>query len=215
MSFIDTLFSTRIAFALVAFVVISVLLELLARRLLDAVAEVEATHWILQQLLVPAARALSLVAFILLSYPALFGVTTAPPLGELLAAGSMRLTTLMNVIFVLSLLLPLVPVFNRWPALVLPIQGIAAAGLVFHWWAAAQPGVEIRLWPGPVVAISLVVWAVLTHEAARHLSPRLTEKLGRLLNREGLDRLLYRSVVMVLQAPVILIYTLSLGRQLG
>ncbi len=215
MSLIEALFSTKMILALGVFVVLSVLLELLAMRLLDAVVEIAGTHWIFQHLLIPAARALSLVAFILLSYPVLFGAVSAPPLGELLAAGSLRLTTLMNVIFLTSLLLPMVPVFSRWPALVLPIQGITAASLMFHWWATTQPGVEIQLWPGGYVFASLIGWAVLTHEAAKLLSHRLAKYLGTLLNRQGMDKLLYRSVIMILQVPVILIYTLSLGRQLG
>jgi hypothetical protein len=134
-------------------------------------------------------------------------------ISELLSAGDMRLTHLVNVVFVLSLLLPLIPIFSRWPALVLPIQGIAAATMVFRWWAATQPTIEIQFWPGWSAIASMLVLAFITHEFAKHFSHQMEKAVDTLLEREGSGKLIYRSVVMMMQVPVILMYTLSLGRQ--
>jgi len=214
MILLESLFHPQLLFALALFAVVSVLVEIAAYKLLNAIADVASSHWLMEHVIIPAARALALVSFILVAYPVLFGVESALPVGELLAADQLRLTNLVNVVFLLSLLLPLIPVFSRWPALVLPIQGIAAATLVFHWWADTQPQVEIHFWPGATTVLGLLVFAFVTHEIAKQLSHQLEKRVDGIIEREGSGRLIYRTVVMVMQVPVILLYTLSLGQQL-
>jgi hypothetical protein len=214
MTLLETLLHPQLLLALALFALISVVVEVLAYQLLSVVAEVAASGWLMQHVVVPAARALALVTFILVAYPVLYGVEIAPGMSVLLAAEQLRLSNLFNIIFLLSLLLPLIPVFSRWPALVLPIQGIAAASMVFRWWAATQPQVDIHFWPGWSTVFSLLVLAFITHEVAKHLAHHLEKKLDALIERQGSGRLIYRTVVMVLQVPVILLYTLSLGQQL-
>lgn len=215
MTLLETLVHPTLLAALGLFVVLSVLVELLGLRLLYAVAEIEATHWLFEHVLIPAARAMTLVLFILVAYPALFGLETAPPLGELLAVDRMRLTTLLNVVFLLTLLLPLLPGISRLPELVLPLQGITAATLLFRWLASSLPAREILYWPGMNTVLGLLLLAVVTHWLAKGLSHQLAQRLDRALDIEGSDRLIYRSVVMLMQMPVILLYTLSLGGQLS
>ncbi len=214
MTLLESLFHPQLVFSLFLFAVVSVVVEVAAYRLLDVISDVAPSHWLMERIIVPAARALALVSFILVAYPVLFGVVTAIPVSELLAAGRLRLTNLVNVAFLLSLLLPLIPVFNRWPAFVLPIQGIAAATMVFRWWAATQPQIDIHFWPEISTIISLLVLAFVTHEMAKQLSHLLEKKVDALIEHEGSERLIYRTVVMILQVPVILLYTLSLGQQL-
>ena len=214
MSLLESLFHPQLLLALALFALISVLVEVVAYQLLSALAEVAPSSWLMQHTVIPAARALALVTFILVAYPVLFGVESAPAVKELLAVERLRLSNLVNVIFLLSLLLPLIPVFSRWPALLLPIQGIAAATMVFRWWAATQPQVVIQFWPGWTTVLSLLALAFITHEIAKQLSHHLEKKLDAIIDRQGSGRLIYRTVVMVLQVPVILLYTLSLGQQL-
>jgi len=214
MTLLESLFHPQLLFALALFAVVSVLVEIAAYKLLNAIADVAPSHWLMEHVIIPAARALALVSFILVAYPVLFGVASALPVSELLAAGQLRLTNLVNVVFLLSLLLPLIPVFSRWPAFVLPIQGIAAATLVFHWWADTQPQVEIHFWPGATTVLGLLVFAFVTHEIAKQLTHQLEKRVDGIIEREGSGRLIYRTVVMVMQVPVILLYTLSLGQQL-
>ena len=214
MSLLESLFHPQLLLALALFAIISVLVEVVAYQLLSAVAEVAPSSWIMEHTIIPAARALALVTFILVAYPVLFGVESAPAVKELLAVERLRLSNLVNVIFLLSLLLPLIPVFSRWPALLLPIQGIAAATMVFRWWAATQPQVDIHFWPGWSTVLSLFVLAFITHEIAKQLSHHLEKKVDAIIDRHGSGRLIYRTVVMMLQVPVILLYTLSLGQQL-
>lgn len=214
MHLLESLFHPQLLFALAIFAIISVVVEIAAYKLLIAVADVSATHWFMEHIIIPAARTLALVCFILVAYPVLFGVEAATPISELLAAGRLRLSNLVNVVFLLSLLLPLIPLFSRWPALVLPIQGIAAATMVFNWWADTHTQTQIYFWPGTGTVIGMLLLAFLTHEIALQLSHQLEKRIDAIIEREGSGRLIYRTVVMILQVPVILLYTLSLGQQL-
>lgn len=214
MTLLESLLHPQLLFALALFVIVSVLIEVAAYKLLLAIVDVAPSHWLIEHTVIPAARALALTSFILAAHPVLFGMESAPPVSELLAAGQLRLTSLVNVIFLLSLLLPLIPVFSRWPAFVLPIQGIAAATMVFYWWASTQPQAEIHFWPGTTTLLSLLVFAFVTHEIAKQLSHQLEKRIDAIIERKGSGQLIYRTVMMVMQMPVILIYTLSLGQQL-
>ena len=222
MSLLETLLHAEILLALTLFTTISIVVEISGYKFLTAAHEVEVTHWILKYILIPAARTLALASFILVAYPVLFGIEEAPIIIELLAAGHLRLTNLVNIIFLLSLVLPIIPIFSRWPALVLPIQGIIAATMVFNWlmewftekWMGSHAANDIQYWPGWPIVISLLVLALLTHEIAKWVSHRLENKVDKAIDRDGSGKLIYRSVIMIMQAPVILIYTLSLGQQL-
>ena len=103
MSAIEILLNGKIITAIILFTLFSIVVEILARKILNMLDEVSATEWIFEKIFIPLSRAIGLMIFILLSYPVLFGVTDAPPLSELLSAGSHRISTLMNILFVLPL----------------------------------------------------------------------------------------------------------------
>ncbi|HEC19046.1 MAG TPA: hypothetical protein ENI97_06840 [Gammaproteobacteria bacterium] len=214
MTLFESLFHPQLLFALAVFGLVSVLVEVVAYKVLLVVADVPPSHWLVAHTILPGARALALVCFILVAYPVLFGVESAPAIGTLLAGGQLRLTSLVNVVFLLSLLLPLVPLFSRWPAVVLPLQAIAASGMVFHWLADSHSITDIHYWPDHGTLLSLLFIAFITHALAKWLSLQLEKRIDRLIDRRGSEPLIYRSVVMLMQVPVILLYTLTLGRQL-
>lgn len=213
MTLLESLLHPEMLLALSLFAIVSVLVEIGGYKLLLTISEVSATSWLMTHTIIPAARALALVTFILVAYPVLFGVELALPISQLLSAGEMRLTNLVNIVFLLSLLLPMIPIFSRWPALVLPLQGIAAATMVFQWWATTQSSINIQFWPGWSAVTMMVVLAIITHEIAKQLSHYLEKKVDVILTRKGSGKLIYRTVVMIMQVPVILMYTLSLGKQ--
>lgn len=213
MSLIDALFSPRLLLAIGVFFIVSLLVDLGGRRLLDHLSVVPISHWLLTHGLFPAARSLALVAFILLAYPTLFGLEQAPPLSELLAARG-RVASLVNLSFLLSLLLPFVPLIGQIPALVLPLQGIAAASLLFHWWAASIPPQSIDFWPDWRITAALLLLAYAGHAAARGLAQAIARGQRARFDAGQVEELAYRSLLMALQAPVILLYTLVLGRQI-
>ena len=84
----------------------------------------------------PLMRAALIAAFVLIAYPALIGVRSAPPLAILLEDSSIGITGLLNMLFVLSVVLPIVVRPLRRPGLIVPIQGLVATAVVFSWFTA-------------------------------------------------------------------------------
>jgi hypothetical protein len=190
----------------------------LALALLGARIEARAGHpaipWVWQRLYLPMLRAGALALFVLLAYPALFGLPDAPPLAALLLGESGRLSRFVGAVFLVSLLVPLVPGVGA-PALALPLQGAAASALLFAWLAGAEGLAAPRYWPG---GAGLGLAAVLAYAAwwvARQVAARLDEAGLRRWNLADAGQVAFQALLLFLQVPAILAYSLGLGRQLG
>lgn len=209
------LFSPALLFALLLYTLLVIALEFLTARLQHAVHEVTVTAWLLEHVGLPWTRVIALLVFIFLAYPALFGLREAPSLADLLLSRDGRVSTLINTAFVLSLLLPLLPMAGNWKGIVLPLQAIAVSSLLFHWLTLNLGQADVHYWPGWGIALIIIVLAPTTQWLAQHGSHWLGAHIDRLSEREGFDTLLYEGLLMLLQVPAILLYTLTLGRQLN
>ncbi len=176
-------------------------------RLLPMVERVRVTHWILEYALLPLLRVAVLLIFLFAAYPALFGLKQAPPLADVVLADG-RMHKLLNLLFMLGLLLPLLPGVRRFPALVFPLHAVAGASLLASWLGDAT-GMQVRLLPGLEALGLFAVLALAGGWVAGKLvgSTRAYE--------EGWDEEFYTALVMFCQAPAILAYTWTLGRSLN
>lgn len=215
MSIIDIMLNGKVIFAILVFVLISVATEFAGQRILIVFEETPVSEYIFEKFLIPLARAVGLMIFILLSYPILFGITEAPPISQLLSTGSLRANTLMNVMFIVPLLFSLIPVIGSIPALILPVQGIAGASLVFSWMQGALKIENIQYVPDVITVLVIILLAIITHAAARWLSLQCSEFVNRTFNIDDGQKIAYRIVVVAAQMPVILVYTQGLGNQLS
>jgi hypothetical protein len=170
-------------------------------------------HWGWEHIGMPLLRAALMLIFILLAYPALYGLTQAPALHELLTREELRVNTLFNVLFVVTLLFPLIPVLGERDELVLPAQGIAASLLLFSWLAEALDA-RVHYWPGWTSVLVMLVLALATHWLAMTLAAAAGDHLDRKLNVEHAGELLARALVLFLQYPVIVVFCHGLGKQL-
>jgi hypothetical protein len=214
MSIIDILLNGNIIFATIVFVLIAITTEIIGRKVLILLQEVTFSEYLFEKIFIPLARAIGLMVFILLCYPVLFGLNEAPPLSQLLSAGSHRTSTLMNVLFIVPLLFSLIPVLGSLPALILPVQGIAGASLVFSWMQGALNIQDIQYLPSFVTVLFIILFAIITHAVARWLSFHLSENINRSFNIDDGQKIAYRIVIVAAQLPVIFIYTRGLGVQL-
>jgi len=172
------------------------------------------TDWLSEHVYLPLARAALILVFIAMAYPVLYGVTEAPPLPALLASGEHRLSHLINLLFLLSLLLPLLPVIGALPGLILPAQGITAAGLLFHW-LIGTTGQAADLFPGWPAAGMILLWIYAGHRLALAAADRLGAWGNTRFEMEDMEKAAYEFLILICQTPAILIYTLALGRQLN
>lgn len=199
------LLSAALVYGLAA--VVEAALEMRLRPRLERAA----LHWAWDHVLGPLARAALLVLFILAAYPALYGLADAPPLGTLLG-GAQRVGHLLNTVFLLSLLLPALPLISRLPALVLPLQACIACALLWVWMRQAQGLPAAGLWPGLPVAGLLLLYAGFSHWVAARAAAAAGDWLDRRFDVLGCEELLARTGLLWLQLPAILLYSLSLPR---
>jgi hypothetical protein len=215
MSFITALGSADVLVALAVLVgggIIELPLEYHFKRL---IAHHPFGDWIWDALGASLLRALVIVCFVLVAYPALFGLRDAPAIADLLAQGALRLTNLINVAFVLSLLLPLLPLFRRRVSLVLIAQGLVATAMVFGWYADWLGAVSIGPWPGLAPLVIVCGVAFLVHLIVLPIGQTLGQHLDGICGTQGFADIVPHAVALVAQGPTILIYGYALGQQLA
>ncbi len=171
-------------------------------------------QWPWDHIGMPLLRAALMMIFTLLAYPIIFGLNEAPSLIELHHGNEQRLNYLINILFLVTLFLPVMPVLGDWEELVLPIQAITACCLLFSWLVAELGISDIRYWPGLSVALYILILAFATHWMALALSHYLGEIIDEKFSVTDSGHLLSRALVLLMQSPAILIFSAALGRQL-
>ncbi|HWP94625.1 MAG TPA: hypothetical protein VNL72_02705 [Gammaproteobacteria bacterium] len=182
----------------------------IADWLLPRVAHVPLTAWLAEHVYLPMLRAAAMVAFLLVAYPSLFGIASAPALGTLFTGQGERLVQLVELVWLVALLLPLLPFAGRLTAAVLPLQAMAGAALLFSWLAEALGVTAVSYWPGGEALAGIAAVALAGHVGARLVATVATDDGN--LPLPG--HLLYEAVVMACQVPAVMIYARALGRQL-
>lgn len=213
MTLIDAIAQPRMLLACVVFGILNLLLAKREQLFLAHMTEHNITAWLAEHVYLPLARILSILMFIGLAYPTLFGLREAPDIHTLLTGGEHRVSHLINLGFLLSLLLPLMPVVGRLPSLVLPAQGLLAAAVLFNWLAQAR-GIEVSLWPGWLTLGLVLLWAMLGQRLAAWIAQQFGDHWNAHDASEDQTRVYYETIVLFFQIPAILLYTLSLGEQL-
>jgi len=213
MGIIESLFRGEIIFAFVCYLG----LIIVTLPLFEKIYQLLHYHFfqiIWDRIGIPLLRALLMVVFICIAYPSLFGIVEAPGLSTLLTSDELHFSHLINLVFITTLFFPLIPVIGRFNALILPAQGIAATALLFSWLGAALHADNISLFPNTKTVTTIILMAGFTWWLALKLSHSIGILLDKKFNREGFIDLTGRSLLLVLQTPVILIYSLYLGKQL-
>lgn len=162
----------------------------------------------------PLLQACLIVLFIIISYPVIYGVREAPGIIDLISQKELRLNNLINLIFILTLLFPLLPVIGEWRELIFPMQGIAACMMIFSWLAVYQDLESYSFWPGPEILIYCIVLALITHELAMKLAEVIGHKYDQAFNVTDSGELFAQCLILFMQSPVILLFSLGLGKQL-
>lgn len=169
--------------------------------LIDRLRVSPANDWLADHLYLPLLRLPALIGFVLASYPALYGLESAPALATLLDFDWFGRT--LNLLFILPLVLSLVPVAGRASSLVLPLQGVAVTALLFTPLAAALAVESPSYWPDEHAWIALLFFGVGGHLLGSTLARRLPQR------RFAVP--LHDAVILLCQAPAILAYGRALG----
>ena len=213
MSFFEILLSGDFIRAALAYSV-AALISLIGFAYVHNLLEDEWLQWPWDHFMMPLLRACLVLMFIAIAYPSIFGLVDAPPLAEVLARDDMRIHHLLNLVFVITLFFPLIPVVGDWHEFVLPLQGIAASMLLFNWLAREMHVMDVHYWPGIDSVLYMSMLASFTHVAAVWISDRAGALLDRRFELDGSGKLVSSVLVMIMQGPIIVLYCRGLGRQL-
>lgn len=209
MSLAQTLLQADVWFAFFLFIFAAILVMPLADY-----AETKLPSYLLrwqwEHVAMPLLRVLLLLLFITLSYPKLYGMESAAPLSTILSSESGHVSQLINVLFVLSVLLSLIPIVGEWQALTLPLQGVTAVALIFNW----MPGQQTPLacyWPDILTVLVLFALAWLGFRLAVLLGQTLGHWFDRQYHVIGSHEMIGNILLLILQGPLVVIYAHSLG----
>ncbi|HEX7047790.1 MAG TPA: hypothetical protein VF275_09510 [Gammaproteobacteria bacterium] len=162
-----------------------------------------ANIWLADHIYLPALRMPALIGFVLASYPALYGLESAPALAALLDFDWFGHA--LNMLFILPLLFSLLPVAGRLSALMLPLQGMALTALLFMPLTAAMQ-VEASAWPDMPTLLAVLGFGIGGHFLGNEIASRLPQRKFALPA--------YDAIILLCQAPAIFTYGRMLGARL-
>lgn len=163
---------------------------------------------------IPLFRAFLIGLFVYISYPIIFGLEDAPSITTLINAEEGRINSIINILFLISLFFPFIPILGKHIELILPLQAIACCIMVFSWLAEANQLTEYTYWPGILIVVAILLIAVFTHWLANHLAGGLGQVLDQKFHVDGSNELVARAIILFMQAPAIVLYSSALGSQL-
>lgn len=208
MSLTQTLLQTDIWFALCLFMVAALILIPLA-----AYTETKLPaplHWQWEHVAMPLLRILLLLLFIILAYPDLYGLQSAPSFSSVISSENGRSHQLINLLFILSVLLPFIPLIGEQQTLALPVQGVTAVALIFNWIPDKQTPL-ICYWPGMLTTLVLLGLAWFAFRLAMLLGQTISLWFDRRYHVTGSHEMISNTLLLILQSPLIVVYAHSLG----
>lgn len=194
--------------AIAAYLIASLIVLRIEARLLPKTENVAVVGWMTERIYLPLLRYAAVLALLLFGYPQIFGISDAPTLTQLFADDTRRIDLLMNIGLALSLALPLIPIANQVPGIILSAQAILTACVLVSWMAPQMGIAEPKYfmgWPVVLAVASLNVLAYLMGRALLALFADAHRTRGHLLLMDGLR--------LLAEIPAVLIYTFALGRQ--
>lgn len=213
MSLVSIFLQAEIGIALVIFTISSTLLLPLA-YIAENHLPSRLLQWQWEHVAMPLLRILLLLLFIVMAWPELYGIQSGPALDAVLTPDSGRSITLVNLLFVLAMLLPLIPVLGDWHVLTLPLQGITAVALLFNWMPDSQATLSV-FWPGWLTVFTLVVVAWVAYQVSVLAGEYLGQDVDAHWHVTGSHEMISNILLLILQAPIIIIYAHSLGTHLN
>lgn len=171
----------------------------------------ELTDWYLENLWLPILRIMGLITFILLVYPTLYGFNYAPNLYEVLIENG-RFNSLMGFLFILLVIFSVVPVIKLFDFILVPSQGILAVALLFSWLPYSESAV-IKYSPTPLLILAMICYVIVSYWLLRWFITKIQPAIDRIARQPGSAHIVFETVFMTSQLPLLIYYGLSLGRQ--
>jgi hypothetical protein len=203
---IQVIFSVRFALSAIVFVSLSLLISWLGLWLERRLHDAPFNAWLAEHIGIPLLSALAMILFIAILYPALFPLDALPGFYELLISEKGRMNQLINWVFVLSLMIPMIPVIGPRVEIVLPLQGLVVLALVTNWIGKYLQDPAISLLPSGMDFLWMLIWGVIGARLAVIISEKLGNQLDERLDLIHTAAYLHPILALILQTPTMVIY---------
>jgi hypothetical protein len=203
---LDVILSTRFVAATLIYTLLTLSISWLDLWLEEKLHDVPVSDWLAEHFGIPLLRALSMIVFIILLYPELFPLESLPSISQLLADGDGRIQHMVNWVFVIALLLPLIPLLGPRIEIVLPVQGLVVLIILSRWLMQYLGLDDISLVPSALTIGAMMLTGVL----GSYLTVIISQHLGRWIDRQFIVHhgatLIYPLLALVIQTPTLAIY---------
>lgn len=215
MSFLNVIGSAEVLAAVLVYALLAITEPFLESWLHDRFKGNARFQWGWDQLFAPLIRAVMLVVFVYLAYPALFGLTVAPTIGELIAADDDQINNVVGALLLIGFLASLIHGLGRSPEFVLPIQGSLATACAFHWLTTYLGVTTATFWPGIDILLTMILVSFFAHRLGRIAGKTCGDWLDDALRTRGYNLVIVHAFELLAQIPVVLLFGHGLGRQLA
>jgi len=216
MNYYEVLFHPTIILSTILYLILVISFETSYQLFLHKISHVTASHWIAKKIGTPFFHVILLVSFIYMTYPILYGLDgkELPTLSKLFDIVEDPNRSMMNSLFIISAILPLIPIINRFIALILPLQAIAGSAIVYSWMADYMD-IKYSLFPSVEVLAIIVLFSLLAEYSAKTLVVLTGHSMNQInylenFQLQDIDAVVYKSTLLAFQIPILLIYTLNL-----
>jgi len=161
----------------------------------------------------PLFRVIPLLLFLSLSANAFLGWNTPVSPDTVNGLVTERLSSLINALFIASLLLPQLPVLTRFHAPLLLLQLILAFCLLFRWQMQILGIETYHLLPGLSEGFIIIALSLAMHSIGSSWARAIGRWVEHRYHRKQGDLLADEMLAVLLQSPALILYTRHLGQQ--
>ena len=179
--------------------------------LIDRAHEVDSPTWIFRTILCPVIRIMVLFVIVSQVYPAVDANAASTGFWSILFQQG-QFNHLINILFFAGLLLSFIPVLSH-PVFALPIQSLLTIALVFYW-QYADSIASLQLFPSMTTILKITIYMMLAYFVTRELCRYVARAIDTRFAVTGSIRLVSDAIYLVLQIPVMLVYSSFLTLQL-
>ncbi len=180
--------------------------------LLARTNDVASTVWVMQHIACPIFKIIVLLIMVSLIYPVIDESSSSLDFWRAISQQG-HFSDLLNILFLAGLLIAFIPVVSH-PIIALPLQSILTIALVFKWQYEAVID-SITLFPSLATLVKIVVYMIVIYFITRESSILLSRWMDKKFTIKGSIRLVSDATYLVLQIPVMLLYSSSLKHQLA
>lgn len=203
---LDVIISTRFFAATLIYSLLILLIFWLDLWLEAKLHDVPVSDWLVEHFGIPLLHALAMILFVIILYPELFPLDPLPSVSELVRDGEGRVQHMMNWVFVIALLIPMIPVIGPRVEIILPVQGLIVLIILSRWLIQYSGSEQMSLFPSGATLGAMFLTGIVGSFLTVYLTQYLGQWSDRRFNVDHSGTLLYPMLALITQTPTLALY---------